>query len=245
MNETESSAPRACVVIPTYNEVGNITSLLEGIHSLDIAADLHALVVDDNSQDGTADHVVAAASRLGEIELMQRPAKLGLGTAYVAGFRRAFDLGTRHVLTMDADLSHSPQKIPELLAAMENQTADLAIGSRYIPGGATLAWGLHRKILSRTANWLAHTMLGLKARDCTSGFRCYRTSFLREIDLEGIRTDGYSVLMELLFLCEARGAKVVEIPIVFHNRKRGKSKISRAEIFKAVGTLMRLWRRHP
>lgn len=177
------------------------------------------------------------------LELIARPGKRGLGTAYVAGFRRAFDVGAAFAITMDADFSHDPAKIPELLGAMDNPEADVAIGSRYVAGGRTARWGLHRKLLSRTANWLAHTLLRLRARDCTSGFRCYRVSFLRSLNLDAIKTDGYSYLVELLTMCQGRGARIVEIPIVFRNRERGRSKISRTEIFKAVATLCRLWRK--
>jgi glycosyltransferase involved in cell wall biosynthesis len=236
----ENTPHLACVIIPTYNEAENIGPLLEAIRSLDDPQRLHMIVVDDASADGTADRVNDHASRLGGIELIARPAKLGLGTAYVAGFRRSFERGARFAITMDADFSHEPARIPTLLAAIEKQNADLAIGSRYVAGGKTTRWGIHRKILSHSANWLARRLLGLHARDCTSGFRCYRLSFLRTIDLEAIKTDGYSFLVEMLHACQGRGAKIVEIPIIFRNRERGKSKISRAEIFKAIATLRRL-----
>jgi len=240
MTECSRSRPLACVVIPTYNEAENIGPLVEAIRSLCDSEQIRIVVVDDGSPDGTASRVQQEAARLGGVELIARPRKLGLGTAYVAGFRHALDLGARFVLTMDADFSHEPSKIPGLLAAIEDQSADIAIGSRYVAGGRTTHWGLHRKILSWTANWLSHRLLHLRARDCTSGFRCYRLSFLRKIDLEAIKTDGYSFLVELLHMCQGRGAKVVEIPIVFCNRLRGESKISKAEIFKAVVTLWRL-----
>jgi len=232
----------ACVIVPTYNEAENIGPLLEAIRSLGDPSRLLITVVDDASADGTADRVRERASRLGGIELIARPAKLGLGTAYVAGFRRAFALNASFAVTMDADFSHEPARIPALLAAIDSENADLAIGSRYVPGGKTTRWGIHRKILSHTANWLARRLLGLHARDCTSGFRCYRLSFLRAIDLEAIKTDGYSFLVEMLHACQGRGARIVEIPIVFRNRERGESKISRAEILKAISTLWRLRR---
>ena len=234
--------PRLCVIIPTYNEAENIGRLVEAIRQLGDPQCLWIVVVDDSSADGTSDRVREMAPRLGGVELIERPVKLGLGTAYVAGLRRAFELDAQYAVTMDADFSHDPEKIPELLDAIEKHHADLAIGSRYIPGGQTTHWGLHRKILSRSANWLAHVVLDLRSRDCTSGFRCYRLSFLRAIDLDSIKTNGYSFLVEMLFACQGRGASIVEIPIVFRNRDCGKSKISRAEIFKAIGTLWRLRR---
>ena len=242
MAETPHTAPRACVIIPTYNEAENIEPLVGAIRALNGSEQMHVVVVDDDSADGTGERVRRMAAQTAGLELIARPGKLGLGTAYVVGFRRAIDLAARFAVTIDADFSHEPGKIPELLAAAENQAADVAIGARYIPGGRTTRWGLHRKILSRTANALAHRLLNLHARDCTSGFRCYRVSFLQTLDLDAIKTDGYSFLVELLHLCQGRGAKVVEIPIVFRNRERGRSKISRAEIFKAIATLWRLWR---
>jgi glycosyltransferase involved in cell wall biosynthesis len=245
MADKDPERPRACVVIPTYNEADNIGRLLEAICSLDSRGDTHVVVVDDASADGTGRRVQECAEKLGAIELLARPAKLGLGTAYIAGFRRAFALGATFVATMDADFSHAPENIEELIEAIEVHNADLAIGSRYISGGRTSNWGLHRKVLSRTANTLAHRLLRLRARDCTSGFRCYRVAFLRSLDLDAIVTDGYSFLVELLYLCEGRGARVVEVPIVFRNREHGKSKISKAEIFKAVATLWRLLRTKP
>lgn len=233
-----------CVIIPTFNEAENIGSLLERLRALDSPGRLRVIVVDDNSGDGTGDIVRQAASRLEGIELLSRPGKLGLGTAYVAGFRRAIELNADYAITMDADFSHEPTRIREFLAVIHSANADLAIGSRYIPGGRTSKWGLHRQVLSRTANWLARRVLGLRAHDCTSGFRCYRLSFLRTVDLNAIKTDGYSFLVELLAALEGRGAKIVESPIVFANRERGKSKISRSEIFKAIATLWRLrWKR--
>lgn len=243
MQDKPPQPPFVCVVIPTYNEAANIGTLLEEIRALGPAERYHVVVVDDCSGDGTGDLVWAAGERLGGVELLARPAKLGLGTAYVAGFRKAYELGATYVMTMDADFSHSPKKIPELVEAVQSNGADLAIGSRYVPGGSTENWGIHRKVLSRVANGLAHRVLHLLARDCTAGFRCYRVEFLKRIDLASIQTDGYSVLVELLFHCQANGARVVEVPIVFRNRERGKSKISRAEIFKAIGTLWRLKQR--
>ncbi len=243
MPEKNQPHALACVIIPTYNEAENIGPLIEAIRRLDPTESLRVIVVDDASADGTDQIVQDCAARLGGIELIRRPAKLGLGTAYVAGFRRAMEHAAHFVLTMDADFSHDPNTIPRLLAALHNQNADVAIGSRYVPGGRTTHWGLHRKILSHTANWLAHRLLGLRARDCTSGFRCYRMTFLQSLDLDAIKTDGYSFLVEILFLCQSRGAAIVEIPIVFRNRNQGVSKISKTEIFKAVSTLWRLSRR--
>jgi dolichol-phosphate mannosyltransferase len=225
------------VVVPTYNEAGNIESLLEQILAQE-GIDL-AIVVDDNSPDGTA--AIAgglAAQHPGRVEVVRRPAKLGLGTAYVAGFRRAFERGAGRVITMDADFSHQPGYLPALLDLSER--CDLVIGSRYVPGGGARNCSLFRRFLSRGANATARLALGLQAHDCTAGFRCYRTGLLMGIDLEGIRSSGYSFLIEMLYLCQQAGAVVGELPIVFVDRRHGRSKISQAEIVKAWQTVGRL-----
>lgn len=240
--DDKDSQSLVCVIVPTYNEAENIGLLLRAIRSVEGEHRLHVVVVDDASADGTGKIVRDEAARLGEIELIERPAKLGLGTAYIAGFRRARELGARYAVTMDADFSHDPATIPVLLGAAERRNADLVIGSRYIEGGTTRNWGLHRKILSRGANRLARSLLGFEVHDCTSGFRCYRMSLLDRIDLDGVKSDGYSALLELLHVCRGRGARLAEVPIVFRDRQKGRSKISRTEILKAMATLWRLRR---
>jgi glycosyltransferase involved in cell wall biosynthesis len=180
------------------------------------------------------------AAERDDVEVIHRPAKLGLGTAYGAGFRAALARGADLIMTMDADFSHDPSYIPSLLAAARQ--VDLVIGSRYVPGGGIRNWEAHRKALSWTANALAHTVLGLHARDCTAGFRCYRRPVLETVDLDAIRADGYSYLIEMLYHCERLGFTVGETPIIFTDRKLGQSKISRGEIFKAGGTVLRLAR---
>jgi len=224
------------VVIPTYNEKENIASLVEAIVALPVAASV--IVVDDNSPDGTGRLVdeMAAANRA--IRPLHRPAKLGLGTAHIAGMRKALADGADLIVTMDADFSHHPRYIPDLVAAIAN--LDLCIGSRYVRGGGTENCTLPRRVLSEGANTFARVMLGLHAHDCTAGFRCYRREVLSRVPLDSIFSDGYSFLVEMLYLCQGLGARVGEVPIIFENRRRGKSKISRKEIAAAMYTVLRL-----
>ncbi|MGF1573148.1 MAG: polyprenol monophosphomannose synthase [Sumerlaeia bacterium] len=228
---------RTLVILPTYNEVENIPSLVDKIMKYPDA--LHILVVDDSSQDGTAAAVRALQTTYGErLHLLVRKGKLGLGTAYIAGYKYAIEHDYELAVTMDADHSHNPVHLKEILHMAK--IADLVIGSRYIAGGGTLNWGPHRKFLSWGANLLARSLLGLQARDCTSGYRCYRVNLLRRINFQRIHSNGYSFLMELLHYCQTNKARIREIPIVFADREFGKSKISQAEIFKAFLTLWRL-----
>lgn len=235
-------AARAVVVLPTYNEVDNLVGLVEAILAQPLIAAV--VVVDDGSPDGTGRAADALAVRFpGRVVPVHRPRKLGLGTAYGAGFERAIAGGAEWVCTMDADHSHDPAVLPELLASAA--TADLVIGSRYAPGGAVDGdWGWHRRVLSHGANVLAHRVIGLQANDCTSGFRCYRTTLLSAVDYPLIRSSGYSYLIEMLFRCQRAGARITEVPIRFTDRRHGASKISRAEILRAAETVARLaWRR--
>jgi glycosyltransferase involved in cell wall biosynthesis len=225
------------VVVPTYNEAENIEALTDQILQ-QVGVD-RVVIVDDNSPDGTgqiADRLVG--QWLGRVDVVHRTGKLGLGTAYIAGFRRAFDQDATHIITMDADFSHQPGYIPAMLRL--SRSHDLVIGSRYVSGGGSRNWGVSRRALSRGANAVAHITLGLTARDCTAGFRCYHADLLQAIDLDGIRSNGYSFLIEMLFLCQQMGARVGEVPIIFEDRRAGRSKISRAEIAKAWQTVARL-----
>jgi len=228
---------RTIIVIPTYNESGNLLALVDQIVSLSVD-DLHVVIVDDNSPDGTGDLADQIARRNPNVHVRHRPAKLGLGTAYIAGFRHAFALAADRIITMDADFSHRPRYIPQLIA--RSREDDLVIGSRYVDGGGTRFCGLGRRLLSRGANVFARNILGLHAHDCTAGFRCYRRKVLEAIDLDKIFSDGYSFLIEMLYKCQARGFRVGEVPITFEDRRQGQSKISRQEIFKAAYTVIRL-----
>jgi len=229
------------VIVPTFNEAENVAPLIE--HLLSLEPELYVIVVDDNSPDGTGAVADAWAQRSARVHVIHRPQKQGLGTAYSAGFAKALELGSDLVLTMDADFSHNPRYIPALLELAESN--DLTIGSRYVTGGGVRLWGLHRKFLSRGANLLARTLLGLHAHDCTAGFRCYRAQVLQVVDPVSIRSDGYSYLIEMLWRVQNAGFRIAETPIVFTDRRKGTSKISQREIFKAGRTVIQLLFRRP
>jgi dolichol-phosphate mannosyltransferase len=226
-----------CVIIPTYNEKENIADLVGQILALDIGA--RVIIVDDNSPDGTgqiADNLAAQNPRVG---VLHRAGKLGLGTAYIAGFKKGLAEGADRLITMDADFSHDPSYIPALVALADH--FHITIGSRYIPQGGVRNWNWRRRFLSWGANAFARTMLGLKAYDCTAGFRCYHREVLLNIDLDYIFSNGYSFLTEMMFRCQRAGYTVGETPIIFANRERGESKISQKEIYKAMYTVLRLF----
>jgi dolichol-phosphate mannosyltransferase len=232
---------RAAVIVPTYKEAGNIVDISERV--LEQPGVTWLIIVDDASPDGTGDLADQLHAQYPErAHVVHRSGKLGLGTAYRDGFSHAMALGADRVITMDADGSHDPAVIPTMLAASAH--ADLVIGSRYVAGGGTRDWGWHRRLLSSWANRVAHMTDGLKAHDGTSGFRCYTLDLLRRVPLEAVRSDGYSYLVEILYHCQMAGANVTEVPIIFQDRHQGASKLSRAEIVHAIGTVLRLaWRR--
>ncbi len=227
------------IIVPTYNEAENLPNLLRDILALPIQ--VAVINVDDASPDGTGDIADRwAASHPGRVFPVHRSGKLGLGTAYLAGFRYAFELGATRVITMDADFSHNPRYIPAMIAKSESAPADIVIGSRYVPGGDMLYCPWYRKTLSTGANLITHTVLGLKARDTTAGFRLYRREVLDSIDLTQIFSSGYSFLIELLYLTERKGWRVAEVPIIYEDRMAGQTKISRREIYQALYTVARL-----
>jgi dolichol-phosphate mannosyltransferase len=231
---------KTAVIIPTYNESDNIVALVEEI--LGLRAVAHIIIVDDNSPDGTGQIADELAKRYCEVHVIHRPGKLGLGTAYVAGFKFALALPTDCIMTMDADFSHHPRYIPSLIA--QTRIYDLSIGSRYTDGGGVVNCSLWRRFLSRMGNTVARLTLGLKASDCTAGFRCYRRQVLEAVDLGTIFSSGYSFLVEMLYKCQQLGYRVGEVSIIFENRRQGASKISRSEIWKAGYTVLRLgWER--
>ena len=226
------------VIVPTYNERENIKELVAQLLALPTA--VRVLVVDDNSPDGTgaiADRLAEASD--GRVGVSHRAGKLGLGTAYIAGFKRALAEGADLICTMDADFSHNPRYVPGLVDRI-GQGYDLVIGSRYARGGGSSGCTFDRKLLSWGANAFARTMLGLRAHDTTAGFRCYRREVLEGMDLDGIKASGYSFLIEVLYRAQRRGWRVGEAPIVFENRRLGVSKISKDEVIRAMGTVLRL-----
>ncbi len=225
------------VIVPTYNERDNIDILLDDLLSLPVS--VNVINVDDNSPDGTGEMTDRWAARFPDrVQVVHRTGKLGLGTAYIAGFHCAFESGFDRIMTMDADFSHHPRYIPAMLDLSRER--DLVIGSRYVPGGGTLNCTAKRKALSRGANTFAKVMLGLRAQDCTAGFRCYRREVLQAIDLDGIRSNGYSFLIEMIFNVQRRGFSIGEVPIIFEDRRRGTSKISQNEVMRALQTVERL-----
>ena len=224
------------VVIPTYNEAENVPEIVERIFALDIP-ESRIIIVDDNSPDGTAE----VAERLGEryegrIHLISRPAKMGLGTAYAEGFSKALADGASYVVQSDADLSHGPEEIPEMLRELER--ADVAVGSRYIPGGRIGDdWPLHRRLLSSMANRGMRMVVGVEVKDATTGFKAFRAEALGAIDLEGIRCRGFGFQVEVAHACQRLGFRVVEHPIEFNDRARGMSKMSLGIAFEALTRL--------
>ena len=227
---------RALVVIPTYNEAENIPRLLPQILAQDPG--FHVLIVDDNSPDGTAGVVQSLQRGNRRIHLLQRPWKMGLGTAYVAGFGFALEHGFSHVFEMDADFSHDPAALKTLYAA--GQEVDLVIGSRYIQGVNVVNWPMRRLVLSYCANIYTRFITGMPVRDATSGFKCYRRSVLEAIDLGIIRSNGYAFQIETNFLAWKLGFSVREVPIIFVDRHSGVSKMSRSIVWEAAWMVWKL-----
>jgi dolichol-phosphate mannosyltransferase len=222
---------RTVVVLPTYNERDNVGTVLPALRRHVPAADI--LVVDDNSPDGTAAAVEELAAELGQIKLLRRPGKQGLGSAYREGFALALDEGYDVIVSMDVDMSHDPAVLPELLALID-AGADAVIGSRYVPGGATVDWPLHRRLLSRWGNRYTSFVLGLQVRDCTSGYRAYRATALRRIAPHTTTAEGYAFLTELVRRLVRGGFRVMETPIVFRDRRFGDSKMSGRIILESM-----------
>jgi dolichol-phosphate mannosyltransferase len=214
----------ALVVLPTYQEAENVEDVLTRIRA--VVPDAHILVVDDGSPDGTADLAEKAGQALGAIDVLRRAEKTGLGPAYRAGF--AWGLARDHdvLIEMDADLSHDPEVLPLLIATVREGGADLAIGSRYVPGGAVPGWPRNRRLLSQWGNRYIGLMLHLPVRDATAGFRAYRRTILEKIGLERVRADGYGFQIEMAYAVSKAGGTIVEIPITFRDRVRGVSKMS-------------------
>ena len=223
---------KSAVVIPTYNEADNIEGLVRAIH--EACPEIDVIVVDDASPDGTA----AIAHGLDGVHVIERAGKLGLGTAYVAGFNYTMGEGYEAICSMDADFSHDPKVLPALLALMDDY--DVGIGARYMPGGGTRNWGVHRQILSRSANLVAKAMLHMPATDVTSGYRCYRRHVLERVALDTLHSEGYSFLVELLFRCVKQGFRIGQTPIVFEERRGGVSKLDKSEIWRGMVNLVRL-----
>ena len=222
--------PNATVCLPTYNEAENIESMLQALEPLDV----RVLVIDDNSPDGTGEIADRLANELSFVSVLHRRHKEGLGPAYIAGFRRALEDGPELVLEMDCDFSHDPADVPRLIAACD-AGADLALGSRYVPGGGTENWGRGRRFVSSGGSWYARTILGVGIHDLTGGFKCYRRRVLETIDLAAVRSKGYAFQIETTYRTLRAGFRVVEVPIHFADRAEGHSKMSRSIVLEAIG----------
>jgi dolichol-phosphate mannosyltransferase len=229
----------ALVIIPTYNEYANLPVLVAGLMQLD---GVRVLVVDDHSPDGTGQ--LAESLKLqypGRVDVLHRAGRRGFGRSYVDGMKVALAETVDVVCQMDADLSHDPAQLPSLVAATAD--ADLVIGSRYIPGGAIVNWPKRRRFLSRFANIYIRFVTGLKVRDCTTGYRCWRRAALAAMPIDAFVSDGYSFLVEMLFVAARHRCRITEVPITFVERREGESKVSRAVLIESAITPWRLLRR--
>jgi dolichol-phosphate mannosyltransferase len=221
--------PDAVVCLPTYNERENLGPMLDALEPLDV----RVLVIDDSSPDGTGELADRLAAERDWVSVLHRERKEGLGPAYIAGFREVLRDGPAYVLELDCDFSHDPADVPRLLEACAGG-ADLALGSRYVPGGGTANWSLARRTVSAGGSLYARTILGVPIRDLTGGFKCFRREVLEAIDLEAVRSKGYAFQIELTYRALRAGFRVVEVPILFNDRTQGASKMSRSIFLEAV-----------
>ena len=228
---------RCLVVVPTYNERENIAPLVAAV--LEQGEMFDVLVVDDNSPDGTGDLADALAAGSPRVHVLHRAGRMGLGTAYVAGFHHGLAAGYDYLFEMDADFSHDPAYLPKLLRRMEDGF-DVVIGSRNIPGGGVVNWPLSRRLLSRGGSLYASTILALSVTDATGGFKCFKRDVLETIDLDALRSNGYAFQIEVNYRCQQHGFRIGELPIVFTDRVRGGSKMSRRIVVEAVGMVWKL-----
>ena len=223
---------RATICLPTFNEIDNLEPMLRALAEVRRADD-RILVIDDASPDGTGELADRLAAELDWVDVLHRPEKQGIGPAYIEGFRRALAEGAELILEMDCDFSHDPASVEALITACEDG-ADLALGSRYVPGGSTVNWGLPRRVISRGGSLYARTILGVGVRDLTGGFKCFRRAALEAIDLEAIGARGYGFQIEGTYRVLRKGMRVVEVPITFVDRRVGTSKMSGSIVVEAM-----------
>ena len=228
---------RTLIIVPTYNERDNVGRV--AAEFLAQVPESELLLVDDASTDGTGEIIDELCATDERIHVLHRAGKLGLGTAYIEGFRWALDRDFDLVIEMDADFSHDPKYLPRMVALAE-EGADLVVGSRYVDGGGTVNWGLGRQLISRSGGRYARTILGMQVNDLTSGFVCYRRRALERIDLEAVRSNGYSFQIEMKYRAHRAGLTIVEMPIVFEDRRVGQSKMSRAIVLEALWMVWKL-----
>ncbi|MFM8271355.1 MAG: polyprenol monophosphomannose synthase [Gemmata sp.] len=231
---TPTREPRLLVTIATYNEAGNIATLIADIHKVVPHADV--LVIDDNSPDGTGRIAAALGETDPRVHVLHRPGKLGLGTATLAAMKFAMARGYDYLLNMDADFSHPPRYLPGILAGMS--TNDVMIGSRYVRGGGTENWPLARRAISQSVNMLVRFLFRMPVKDASGAFRCYRVATLRAAELDRVRSRGYSFQQEVLFRCFKAGAKMGEFPILFENRRAGVSKVNKKEAVRSMSMIL-------
>jgi dolichol-phosphate mannosyltransferase len=234
---TEPARGPVWLVLPTYNEAENIEPFVEAVRAK-LPASARVLIVDDDSPDGTGDRADRLAELHENVAVLHRRRKEGLGTAYVAGFRRALAAGAGLVLEMDSDFSHDPAYLPRLLA--EAERADVVLGSRYVPGGAISDWGPLRRAISRAGSAYARMVLGVDVRDLTGGFKCFRREVLESIDLDSVQAHGYAFQVEMTYRAIQAGFQVVEVPIVFRDRHAGSSKMDSSIVAEAAWQVPRL-----
>jgi len=231
-----STGAGALIITPTYNEKENLPRLVTEIHR--VVPEAHILVVDDNSPDGTGDLAASLARRDSRIHVLHREGKLGLGTAYIAGFKYALSKDYERIFEMDADLSHRPEHLPEFLNMSKDY--DLVLGCRYMEGGGTEDWGMMRRMLSQGGNLYARTILSLPFQDLTGGFKCFRREVLESIDLDAIGSEGYAFQIELTYRTYRAGYRIGETPIIFPDRTLGRSKMNRKIILEALWRVAKL-----
>jgi dolichol-phosphate mannosyltransferase len=225
------ATPETWLILPTYNEAENIAPFVEAVQA-ELPAGAQVLIVDDSSPDGTGEIADRLAAEREGVAVLHRPLREGLGPAYIAGFRKALAGGAELILEMDSDFSHEPAYLPRLLEAAEG--ADLVIGSRYVDGGGVGDWGAMRRAISRGGSAYARLVLGVPVNDLTGGFKCFRREVLEAIDLDEVQAKGYAFQVELTYRAVQRGFRVVEVPIVFRDRRVGASKMSRAIVAEAI-----------
>jgi len=227
------------VIIPTYNEKENIERIIRKIFSLPV--EFNILIIEDNSPDGTADIVKKLMNEFpNKLFIEERKGKLGLGTAYIHGFKWALQKGYEYVFEMDADFSHNPEDLPRLYDACKNQGGDVAVGSRYVPGGSVLNWPMGRVLMSYYASVYVRIITGMKIKDTTAGFKCYRRKVLETINLDRVKFVGYAFQIEMKFTALKHGFNIIEVPIIFTDRVEGKSKMSKSIFKEAVLGVLQL-----
>ncbi|NIM47634.1 MAG: glycosyltransferase [Candidatus Aenigmarchaeota archaeon] len=254
LNRAIETGPKICIVIPTYNEAENIEKLVRKILEQTIP-NLDIIIVDDNSPDGTgiiAERLkaeVRSQKSNSKLDVIHRPGKMGLGTAYVAGFKQALKDGVDYIISMDADFSHNPQDIKRFLKEAQ-KGYDLVLGSRYIKGGEIVNWDWKRRILSTSAIIISRILLRLPIKDCTAGYKCYSRAFIKSIDFNGISSSGYAFQVEMVYNVKKNGFSFIEIPIIFIDRRKGESKLNQKEIYVSAKAILKLaydynWRLKP